>query len=422
LDIAKSYANLSAGGLLLSHRQFGEIFFLIDLTKNYETGFQNQNSSHYYPRIYPYSMAVGAPMAVEEALPALLDTLSKSLTSALESLPEPASTIPLRDGISLLDVKNELLLSYLQNLVFLILLKIRNRATDSHTDDEENLNDVVRKLVELRVYLEKGVRSLEGRLKYQIDKVIRAANDAEKASAPANGARRKTTKVPREDSDQDSDENSSNDVMLKASEINDLQYRPNPSAFVQPSNTVAKEDADKAKDGIYRPPRIVPTIMPTTGPKEREPRKPKKSATLNEFISTELSATPLAEPSIGTNIVSGGRRSKSEREKREEAERLEYEETNYTRLPRESKKEKARKRGRQDAGYGGEEWRGLGEGLERIEILTKRKSSDARSILEKSRKRPTEDGPRKTGAAELGQEFRKRLKALDGRRRDRGRR
>jgi U3 small nucleolar ribonucleoprotein protein LCP5 len=362
-------------------------------------------------------MAVGAQMAVEALLPALLDTLSQSLTSAYESSPQPASIIPPQDGISLLDIKNELLLSYLQNLNFLILLKIRNRTTGSHNDDEESLNDVVRKLVELRVYLEKGVRPLEGRLKYQIDKVIRAANDAEKASAPANVAKRKTVK----DSDESSDENSSNDVTLKTSKISDLQYRPNPSAFVRPSSTAAEEDTVKTKDGIYRPPRIVPTVMPTTGPKERKVRKPNKLATLDEFISTEISTAPLAEPSIGTNIVSSGRRSKSEREKREEAERREYEETNYTRLPRESKREKARKRGRHDAGYGGEEWRGLGEGLERIETLTKRKSSNARSILEKSRNSSTEGGPRKTSTA-VGQEFRKRLKALDGRRRDRGRR
>lgn len=356
------------------------------------------------------------------AVQALLDDLAQSLTSSLRSTPESSLLAPPQDGISLLDVKNELLLSYLENLVFLIILKIRNFPTDSISGDGEDLNDaVIGKLVELRVYLEKGVRPIEGRLKYQIEKVLRVANDAARASTTANGTTKMTTGVPRgdsEDSDESSEGNLSTSVTLKASEISDLQYRPNPSAFVR--NAAAEEDVAKSKDGIYRPPQITPTVMPIIGPRDRQARKPKKSATLEEFISTEVSTAPMAEPSIGTNIVSGGRRSRSEREKREEAERQKYEETNYVRLPKESKKERAKKRGRQDVGYGGEEWKGLGEGIERIERLTKRKASDSRSVLEKSRRKLTEHGPSTT--AEVGHEFQKRLKALDGRRRDRGRR
>jgi U3 small nucleolar ribonucleoprotein protein LCP5 len=163
--------------------------------------------------------------------------------------------------------------------------------------------------------------------------------------------------------------------------------------------------------------------MPITHPQEKGSRKPIKSATLDEFISTEFSSAPLAEPSIGSTIISGGRRSKSEREKREEAERQEYEEKNYVRLPKESKKDRAKKGSRRDAGYGGEEWRSLGEGIDRIDRLTKRKNGERMSILEKSRKRSTENGPTSGGApTELGQGFQKRLKTLDGGRRDRGRR
>jgi U3 small nucleolar ribonucleoprotein protein LCP5 len=162
--------------------------------------------------------------------------------------------------------------------------------------------------------------------------------------------------------------------------------------------------------------------MPTTGPREKEARKPNKSATLDEFVSTELSSVPIAEPSIGTTIVSGGRRSKTDKEKLEERERREYEERNYVRLPKESKKERAKKGGRKDAGYGGEEWRGLGEGIDRIERLTKR-SGERVSTLDKSRKRPTEDGPRQSGGGvEFGQSMRKRQKMMEkSGRRDRGR-
>jgi U3 small nucleolar ribonucleoprotein protein LCP5 len=367
-------------------------------------------------------------MATTTSFPALLETLTQALESASESTEKIKSPIPPKDGISLLDVKNELFLSYLQNLVFLIILKLRNRKAGNDDDGEDLDGSVVKKLVELQVYLAKGVRPLEGRLKYQIDKVLRAADDAKRAEdatkAKTSGLATRKQDDDEEDSEEnrDSDEESTKGVMLKASEIDDLQYRPNPSAFIRPAAAVGVDYRGRSADGIYKPPRIQATAMPTTGPREKEARKPNKSATLDEFVSTELSSAPLAEPSIGSTIVDRGRTLKSEKTKQEEGERREYEERNYVRLPKESKKDRAKKGGRKDAGYGGEEWRGLGEGIDRIERLTKRKGGEPRGALEKSRKRPTEDGPRGSGGIEAGQGFQKRLKTLDGGRRDRGRR
>jgi U3 small nucleolar ribonucleoprotein protein LCP5 len=242
---------------------------------------------------------------------------------------------------------------------------------------------------------------------------------------------RKSTSLTRVtmNDNEDEEENESSEAdstnrgaTLKASEIDDLRYRPNPSSLTRPSFGAAEPENKRLEDGVYRPPRIQATAMPTTDRRDKEMRKPNKSATLDEFISTEFSSAPLAEPSIGSGIVEGGRRSKSEKERQEEKERREYEERNYVRLPKLSKKERAKKGGRKDAGYGGEEWRGLGEGIDRIERLTKRKVGEVRSVLEKSRKRSTEDGPRGRGESEVGQEFNKRVKGLDGKRRDRGRR
>ncbi|CAD6445675.1 9f32f41b-dca1-418f-85e2-3befbc0f22ac-CDS [Sclerotinia trifoliorum] len=367
-------------------------------------------------------------MAVETSLPALLATLTQSLTSAIESAPESSVVNPPADGISLLDVKNELLLSYLQNLVFIIILKIRNQKDDISGEDEEELdNAVVKKLVELRVYLEKGVRPLEGRLKYQIDKVIRASDDALRALAPTPKVPGSKDDTPSDGNDSDSEDDSDADadgVPLKTAQIDDLQYRPNPSSLLRPA-AATEDDSKHSSDGVYKPPRITATAMPTTERREKKDRKVNKSATLDEFVNTELSAAPIAEASIGSNIIAGGRRSKSEKEKKEDDERREYEEKNYTRLPKESKKDRSKKNRageRQDAGYGGEEWRGLGEGVDRIERLTKRKSGSGgamKDVLEKSRKRAVEDGPRGSGM-QVGEGFQKRLKMLDGGRKDRG--
>ncbi|KAI9808046.1 MAG: hypothetical protein M1827_007531 [Pycnora praestabilis] len=370
-------------------------------------------------------------MAAQTSLPALLSTLITSLDTVTSTVPEPTKILPPQDGISLLDTKNELLLSYLQNLAFLIIVKLRNGSASSEgidnggqngiTPSSETFdNKVVQRLVELRVYLEKGVRPLEGRLKYQIDKVLRAADDAARiTSEKSNRAIKEhvndVDKVASDsDSDSDSDSedvNDGNEAPAKtAAEIDDLSYRPNPSALSRPAQANSGRTPSVRDDRIYRPPRITPTALPaTTSRQERTARKPPKSATLDEFISTELSTAPVAEPSIGSTIRSGGRHSKSQKERDADAERNSYEESNFVRLPKESKKDRAKKGGRgREKGYGGEEWRGLGEGVDRIDRMTQKKRG-VTGVLERSRKRPVEDRPR-GGGAEIGERFEKRRK------------
>ena len=372
-------------------------------------------------------------MAATASLPALLSTLTESLQSANNAVPDTTAIARPTDGISLLDTKNELLLSYLQNLVFLIIMKLRSEVASNANSQEAakgiEQDEVVKKLVELRVYLERGVRPLESRLKYQIDKVLRAADDASRSAAQKTVAVPKSTKPKngfrsREGSASGSDNNSDNededeDATPTNAAIDDLTYRPNPAALVRPSQGADARSA--ASNGIYRPPRITPTALPTThGREERAARKPTKSATLDEFISTELSSAPLAEPSIGSTIISGGRRSKGQKERAKDTERQVYEESNFVRLPKESRKEKGKSAGGgpRDGGYGGEEWRGLGEGVERIERLTGRKKGVG--VLERSRKRAVEDGPRNDGVGEaVGERFEKRRKMVGPRERKR---
>ncbi|KAM0286511.1 hypothetical protein ACHAQH_000939 [Verticillium albo-atrum] len=372
-------------------------------------------------------------MAAPSSLPALLESLTQSLVSALDTAPKVASIEQSENGISLLDVKNELLLSYLQNLVFLILLKLRN-ARNPPKSDNDNADDatepIVKKLVELRLFLEKGVRPLEEKLRYQIDKILRAADDAERA-AIASKATTKPKKADDSDesgsqSDDDNDEDDESDEEGD-DKIDAANFQARPGAFVKPASASTAVAAAQ-KDGIYRPPRVAPTVMPSER-KEKATKRPQKSATMDEYIETELSTAPLAEPSIGTNVVAGGRKVKTAADRKVEDERREYEESNFVRLPTQSKKQKAKeaaatgRSGRMQ--FGGEEWRDLGEGVDRINRLTAKKegSKGTKALLDKSRKRShdTTDGPRGSGAApEMGERFQKRLKVLEAGRRDRG--
>lgn len=350
-------------------------------------------------------------MAVDNSLESLLSTLTTSIQSATEALPKD-NILPPKDGISLFDVKNELLLSYLQNLVFLIVLKLRARKEEQELGPQD---EVVQKLVELRIYLEKGVRPLENRLKYQIDRIIRAADDAgRKATQTAKAAKSKADSEAAAAAS-GSDDSDASDAESDGDAAEDAPAEefsgPRPGRFARDKTSAASKTV-ASKDGIYRPPRIAPVSMPTTeGREERAARRPGKSATLDEFVATELSSAPIAQPSIGSNVVEGGRRTKSDRERKEEAERREYEESNYVRLPAKTKKELAKDRSRNRGGFGGEEWRGLGAGLDRIERLTQKKKGGSSSTLEKSRKRPIEDGPRGSGSS-IGDAFEKRRKIV----------
>ncbi|KAK1659511.1 hypothetical protein BDP55DRAFT_562657 [Colletotrichum godetiae] len=363
-------------------------------------------------------------MAAPSTLPALLDSLTQSLTTSLDAAPK-GTIAPPQNGISLLDTKNELLASYLQNLVFLILLKLRNAKKQSSDDNNagETMETVVKKLVELRLYLEKGVRPLEDKLRYQIEKILRAADDAERNAKAAKNAQDAGSN---DSDDSASDGESGSDEEEDEIKAANLQARPD--AFVRPAAASAAVAA-AAKNGVYRPPRIAPTIMPSER-KEKSDRRPLKSHTMDEFIEHELSTAPIAEPSIGTTIVNGGRRIKTAADRKTEDERREYEEANFTRLPTSSKKAKKEEAMRTGNGkrmqFGGEEWRDLGEGIDRINRLTARKSGggSSRDILDKSRKRgrDTTDGPKGSGQAEMGERFQKKAKMLEAGRRDRGKR
>ena len=347
-----------------------------------------------------------------------IQSLTQSLTLAISTLPSTTDVQPPEDGISLLDVKNELFLSYLQNLVFLIILKLRNYGdTASGVGSDE---EVVKNLVELRIYLEKGVKPLESRLRYQIDKVVTAAQEAEmkqKAQSSGNRGVGADAKFERSKRSKGSDEAGGEGEV----EIDPLSYRPNPAALLPTSKSSGQIEANpRSRNGVYRPPRITPTALPASSRDSREQRQGRmpRSSALNEFIDTDLSTAPIAEPSIGSNIIARGRHSKSTKETADDAERAAYEEANFVRLPAESQTEKRKKemqRGSRRGQWGGEEWSGLGQGADRIA-----RALDSAKVNRK-RVRDTADSPRGDGLA-AGERFAAKKRLLDDRmkRRKRG--
>ncbi|RDA85920.1 hypothetical protein CP532_2713 [Ophiocordyceps camponoti-leonardi (nom. inval.)] len=361
-------------------------------------------------------------------LAALLSSLTQSLTLAQEATPQIEAIEHPKDGISLLDVKNELLLSYLQNLVFLILLKLRNsKLADDGSSHGDAIDESVReKLVKLRLYLEKGARPLEDKLRFSIERFLRTAEDAQREGQRKS---RTATLVDKDSADSDGsgsgsdEEDDDDDNKNDATRSKQVAAAPRVGALID-DVTMQSTGREEGPSGIYRPPKRDRHLMETTRSREKADRRPNKSHTMEEFIHSELFTAPIAEPSIGTTILQGGRKMKTAQERKEEAERRDYEEMNLVRLPKLSKKERAKKNKEAGHGgrmqFGGEEWRDLGEGVDRIDRLTKRKGQaggGVRALLEKSRKRGFEAAD---GHPEIGERFQKKVKMLEAGRRSRG--
>ncbi|KAF3927850.1 hypothetical protein ABW20_dc0103551 [Dactylellina cionopaga] len=418
-------------------------------------------------------MTVAAP---PPSLSAILSTLTTSLTSTKNSLPSAPLSQSAAAGISLLDLKNDVFLSYLHHLSYLLLFRIRNRSLNP-TEGEEGggshivSDELVKTLAGLRLWLEKGVKPCENKLKYQIEKALKAASEWEREQArkekekELKGDSDEEGSVSENDDDGDGDEDEegadsdeeitseeSADEQLRPQNLNydsddlssnrpakasttitmknALAYRPNPSLLAKPASASLPFSGSKdgSKDGIYRPPKLNPVSMPLQPTvNDADPDAPRggratkeksqKSRVIDDFIASMPHSAPVAEPSIGSNVGRLGR-TKTAREREVERERREYEESNFVRLPGMSKKEKREKARSNGKEWGGEDWRSLerGMGLDRIDRLTrkKREGGGGAGLLERSRKRGAADGD---GDVRIGERFDKRRKTVERERR-----
>ncbi|XP_055331300.1 neuroguidin-like [Paramacrobiotus metropolitanus] len=235
----------------------------------------------------------------------VVDKLRKKTTTASSADGDDSSA-----GMSFLELKNHLMLNYLQNLVLIMLKKA---SGISIADDP-----AVVRIVETRAALEK-MRPMEVKLKYHIDKLMKAAVDS------------------------------------RADESDPSRYKPNPdqlmSAFGEAEEAAeetddeeieeeaAPETSSKSRTSVYVPPRLaaVPYNV-DENPRDRvqkEAERAKKRA-LHSTIMQELRQDYYDEPEeIHDRDIYRTKADKSAKE------REEYEERNMVRL-NVSKKDKAR--------------------------------------------------------------------------------
>ncbi|XP_053401875.1 neuroguidin-like [Mercenaria mercenaria] len=159
---------------------------------------------------------------VEKAVSLLKDVRHKceDVTSHINNLVTKAENGDLNTskGISFLEVKYQLLLSYLTNLTYVMLKKTHGQAIQG--------DESIERLVEIRTVLEK-MRPIDQKLKYQVDKVI---------SIAATGGQ------------------DSNDPMRFKANPDSLESKIESGG--SESGSDVEEDEEEKSSKVYRPPKM----------------------------------------------------------------------------------------------------------------------------------------------------------------------
>ncbi|KAJ3195952.1 hypothetical protein HK101_010545 [Irineochytrium annulatum] len=203
-------------------------------------------------------------------------------------------------GVSLLEIKSHTLLSYLSHLSVYLMLKLTGTSLEDHP--------AVDRMIEHRVILER-IRPMETKLKYQIDKLVRAAATANyETLGKADGEDSKAAATSLQD----------------AAVADPLRFKPNPGNFAGGDDV----------DGVYRPPRLVPV------PYEEKRRRAKgelsdrsKKSLAKSRIMTDLMEQHGARPEVVTSHGTGHRLAERKTRVEEELDQIrEKEEETFTRF------------------------------------------------------------------------------------------
>ena len=298
-----------------------------------------------------------------EDLITYLQQAGTSHPELVENLIKKSSHSSKLEGVSLLTLKNESLAAYINNLILIVLAQLERLEKDD--DDNNNIEDkkldVVKRSIVQRVTFEKGVKPLEKKLNYQLDKMVRAYGRMEQDELKAQQKLDEEENDKKNDDDEDEDEDDED-----SDEDDNLQYRPDASALAKLASFSSKSKKsstqDSTSDEKYKPPKISAMAPPTAiSQKDIDAKsssgKNRKVQSMEEYLQ-EQSDLPTVDASIGSTIIAHGRGGvKTAHDRKKEKEVQDYEENNFVRLPtnqtKKSFKEKQRDLRNQ---FAGEDW------------------------------------------------------------------
>ncbi|KAI8992544.1 Sas10/Utp3/C1D family-domain-containing protein [Pilobolus umbonatus] len=211
-------------------------------------------------------------------------------------------------GVSFLEVKYQLMLQYIIQLAYYVHLKLSGKQVEN--------NPVIDSLIELRVILDK-MKPIEGKLKYQIDKLVRAAVVGTQKAEDA-GKEMSTT---------------------EAIAADPLAFKPNPMNLLNKDNNDNMEDDEEedANDGVYKPPKLAPVNYDESkdrkkGKMERDEMRLKQKSSRSRIMKDLVSELSENPEEIG--IFGGVNEGTGYGDKVDGfiADKNKYEEENYVRL------------------------------------------------------------------------------------------
>lgn len=295
----------------------------------------------------------------EGSQPELVDQILNSIKSKGETNP--------MELVSLLSLKNTSLVGYITDLALLLSLRLKAMVGDDKLSS--NKEEITKSSVTHRVTLERGVKSLEKKLSYQLEKLTAAYQRKEKEQKDIeNNVHKQSTEDQSEEEEEEEDSEKEGEGLNFKPNLGALMGKDSKQAFKkggrkqteqQEEQEQEQEDSDdeegKSK-GKYRPPKIAAMALQSDPDKEVKSKKQRNLQSMDEYLQ-DISDAPMVEKSIGATIVNQGRDMKTKRQLEKEAEIKRYEEDNFTRLPaakvKENKKDRS-KRMRNE--FFGEDW------------------------------------------------------------------
>jgi len=224
-----------------------------------------------------------------------------------------------RDGLSYLETKLHLLLSYCTHILYYMLLKTSGKSVRDHP--------VIEKLVEMRLYLEK-MKPIDDRMKSQIAKLISLVNDAvpipsttttttttttaTKSSSSSSSAHKPRPGQLVGEKDGVDDESSTDDEHVEESDDDD-EMMADDFDFNGGENGGGGEDDDESDDddddetNVYTAPKLMPVAYDNASVKKaksdmkRLEKKIRNSEMIKAF-KAEMGDEPEEMTNIGSEI------------------------------------------------------------------------------------------------------------------------
>jgi U3 small nucleolar ribonucleoprotein protein LCP5 len=325
---------------------------------------------------YTMSSLDQALQAITESLDSTLESVEK-LHSKTDSPELPVLVQDLLDktsqelpeGVSLLDLKNNAMLSYLNNVLLVVLARVEAAKTNKNVAKiNEGKDEAIKRSIVQRVVMERGIKNLEKKLQYQLEKMIRNYSKMDNESSEQAAAKKLQSSGQREE---DGEEDQVSEEDNEEDSEDELNYKPDTSALMKSVKAASssrakasgsgsgKDSGSSATTEKYKPPKIAAALPPQQlrDSSGRPARNGKKLQAMEEYLA-ETGEAPMSEQSIGSNILNGGRGGvQTAHERRKEQEIKSFEESNFTRLNTNlSKTDKRNKRRQDQETFFGEDW------------------------------------------------------------------